>query len=166
VSRNISTTLIKLIKVFRTVDIASKDLPGAPPMVFTLHILHQVRELQKLILNFSIKENAFAISCTPTSLTESKRDTVISDLQSGTLAYLDLQTFVVDFPEIFPLYGDAYKHFENVSDVDIIERSAISRVWVKKLEEDCKRVLEQEGCSLDVRVSSSSFQPRSVNFKA
>jgi hypothetical protein len=79
---------------------------------------------------------------------------VISELQSGALAYLDLQAFIVDFPEIFPSYDDAYKHFENVSDVDIIERSAVSRVWVTKLEEDCKRVLEQEGCSLDVSVSS------------
>jgi hypothetical protein len=110
----------------------------------------------------NVQENTNSVSCTPKQYLETKRDTTVQDLQSGALAYVDLQKFASEFPELFPTYQDVSSHFQQLSGIDIIESFAVSQIWISNVEQDCVRILGQEGCTLDVTEVIGSRLPPSI----
>jgi hypothetical protein len=130
----------------RAVIINSENLPGSPPLWFISHILSQVQASSK----FSIKKTETCITVIPNGLLEASRDGIINDLETGTLAYLDLKEPTQGFSELFPSLQDALSYLHSFPGIDVIDKFAVSQAWRAKVEEDCIRILEQEGCSLDV----------------
>ncbi|KAF1947157.1 hypothetical protein EJ02DRAFT_449747 [Clathrospora elynae] len=141
----LSDLLQQSIQGVQAVNIVSQNLPGGPPTWFTLRTLKHALESPNLTDKFSIQENDDSISCTPKRVIEKNRDAVTSDLQSGALAYLNLREFLNDFPELFSSYEDVHRYFEHLSDVTMMDWFAVSSVWMSKHEEDCVRILEQDG---------------------
>jgi hypothetical protein len=146
----------------RTINITPEDLPNNPPTWFILHTLEQFLQSEDLVSKFNIQEDGNSVSCTPKRYLETKRDTTVQGLQSGALAYLDLSKFATDFPDLFPTHQDVLSHFQQLSGIDIIGSFAISSIWVSNLEQDCVRILEQEGCTLDVTEVIGSRLPPTI----
>ncbi|KAL1797044.1 hypothetical protein ACET3X_005584 [Alternaria dauci] len=154
----------KALNDVQTVSIRPEDLPNNPPTWFILHTLEKAMQFEDLASRINVQENADSVTCTPKQYLETKRDTTVQDLQSGALAYLHLQKFGSEFPELFPTYQDVSSHFQQLSGVDVVESFAISQAWVSKLEQDCIRILEQEGCTLDVtEVIGARLPPSTVD---
>jgi hypothetical protein len=152
----------QILILCRAVSIKSEDLPNNPPTWFILHTLEKALQSEDLASKVNVQENANSVSCTPKQYLETKRDTTVQRLQSGALAYLDLQKFASEFPELFPTYQDVSSHFQQLSGIDVIDSFAVSQTWVSSLEQDCVRILEQEGCTLDVAQAIGSRLPPSI----
>ncbi|KAF1838531.1 hypothetical protein BDW02DRAFT_541568 [Decorospora gaudefroyi] len=158
----ISSLVRQALKDVQPVDIFPHELPNSPPIWFVLRTLEGVLASEESASKISLQETANSISCTPKQLIESKRDATISHLHSGALAYLDLQSFAADFPDLFPTYQDVLSYLEYIPDVQVTEKFAISKAWLSTLEQDCIRILEQEGCFLDILEVIGSRLPASI----
>jgi len=146
----------------RTINIKPEDLPNNPSIWFISRTVNQVLEAESLASQFNIQECSENISCTPKQLIESKREATLNRLQSGALAYLDLQNFASEFPDSFPSYKDAVSHFQDLPGISVIDAFAVSQPWIAQIQQDCVRILEQEGSTLDVTEVIGSRLPSSI----
>ncbi|KAH7381543.1 hypothetical protein BKA66DRAFT_464411 [Pyrenochaeta sp. MPI-SDFR-AT-0127] len=144
-SNAVSTLLKRSLEEVQSVHIVPNETLGSPPLWFINRILKQIIESQNLVDKFHVQEETDGIHCTPKQLTEGKRDAVVGDLQSGALAYINLQTFCQDFPELFATFEDAHRYFEILSDVEMMDLIAVSRVRVSSVEKECVQILRQSG---------------------
>ncbi|KAE8861994.1 hypothetical protein PTNB73_07548 [Pyrenophora teres f. teres] len=150
ISEAIFSQVDQALKNVQTVNIKPEDLPNNPSTWFISRTLNQVLEKENFTSQFNIQESNGTISCTPKQLIESKRDATLNSLQSGALAYLDLQKFASDFPDFFPSFKDAVSHFQDLPNISVIDTFAVSEPWTAQIQQDCIRILEQEGSTLDV----------------
>ncbi|EDU49876.1 predicted protein [Pyrenophora tritici-repentis Pt-1C-BFP] len=162
ISEAISSRVDQALKNVQTTSIKSEDLPNNPSIWFISHTLNQVLEKENLTSQFHIQESNGTISCTPKQLIESKRDATLNSLQSGALAYLDLQKFASDYPDFFSTYKDAVSHFQNLPNITVLDTFAVSKPWTTQIQQDCIRILEQEGSTLDVTEVIGSRLPASI----
>ncbi|CAN9241561.1 unnamed protein product [Alternaria sp. RS040] len=154
----------KALNDVQAVVIKPENLHNNPPKWFILHTVEKAMQFEDLASKINVQENADSVTCTPKQYLETKRDTTVQDLQSGALAYLDLHKFAFEFSELFPTYQDVSSHFQQLSDIDVVGSFAISQSWVSKVEQDCIRILEQEGCTLDVtEVIGSRLPPSTID---
>lgn len=112
--------------------------------------LEKALESEALTCQVNIEQHPDRVTCTPKQLVESKRAAILESLKCGALAYLDLQKFATEYSELVPSYEDAVSYFQNIKEVDIIDAFAVSKPWVSQIEQESQRILEQEGCTLDV----------------
>jgi hypothetical protein len=146
----------------RTLNIKPEHLPDSPPTWFILYTLEQSLQSEELISQVNIQENDAGVLCIPKRYLETERDAKVQSLRSGALAYLDVQEFASDFSELFPCYQDALSYFHQLSDIALIDSFAVSIIWISSLEHDCARILEQEGCTLDVTEVIGSRIPATI----
>lgn len=139
----VSSLLKQSLEEVQLVYIIPSQLPGLPPFWFTFRTLKHVLTSQNLVEKFHIQEDAASIRCTPKQLTEDKRDTMGTDLQSGALAYINLQKFCEDFPELFANLEVAHRYFETLSNVQIMDSFALSALWLSNFEKECEQMLRQ-----------------------
>ncbi|KAI8937474.1 hypothetical protein NX059_005192 [Plenodomus lindquistii] len=127
------------------VDVIPQDLPGVPPLWFTLCTLSNVMDSRNLNEAYFVKQNANGAQCYPKKLIEQNRDAVINDLKSGKLAFVDLLAFREDFPELYSSIEDARQHVQSASDAEVIDTFAIPRTKRSNLTEACIQSLAEEG---------------------
>lgn len=131
--------------VYRSVDIVSESLPDTPPTLFIFHIIELVMKSQDLANKFFVQKVSNGVQCYPKQLIAQNRDAVIEDLRSGRLAYVDLQAFWKDSPELYPTYEDAQQYVQNVIDVEIIDKYAVPTAKFFTLEKSSTWILQEEG---------------------
>ncbi|RAR00334.1 hypothetical protein DDE82_007415 [Stemphylium lycopersici] len=159
---DITNKVKQALEGMQTISIFPGDLPGTPPVWFILRTLEKALEKEAITSQINITQHETSISCTPKQLLESRRTATISNLTSGTLAYLDLTKFAASSPEQFPTYEVATSHFQRLAEIEIIDTFAVSKPWISSIEQDCIRILEQEGCTLDVAEVIGSRLPSSI----
>ncbi|KAF1841360.1 uncharacterized protein K460DRAFT_344011 [Cucurbitaria berberidis CBS 394.84] len=143
---SIMTFLKRSLNEMQSIDLDPTNLPGTPPTWFTLRTLRTLLDSQNLVEQFHVQEESGNIHCVPKQLTEHKRDAIIDDLQSGALAYLNLQSFWKDFPELFATGEEAHGYVQNLSEVQIMDAFAVSSIRILNLEKECVQILREEGC--------------------
>ncbi|KAI4935799.1 hypothetical protein J4E85_001125 [Alternaria conjuncta] len=158
----VKSMIQKTVDDVRTLNIKPADLPDNPPTWFILHTLERLLQSENLTSKVNIQETDVSVLCTPKRYLESERDTTVYDLQSGALAYLDVQRFASDFIELFPSSQVALSYFQQLSGIEVIDSFAVSLIWISRLEQDCVRILEQEGCTLDVTEVIGSRLPPTI----
>jgi hypothetical protein len=146
----------------RNITILPEDLSGSPPAWFIFRTLEKALESENLTSQVTIEEHSNRVTCTPKQLLESKRNATVEDLKRGALAYLDLRKFAAEYSELVPTYEDAVSYFQNIQDVNVLDAFAVSKLWLAQIEQDCVRILEQEGCTLDVAQLIGSRLPTSI----
>lgn len=104
---------------------------------------------------FHIAEKAGIVYCTPRQSILQKRDAKIAELQSGSHAYIDLQSFAKEFGELYSSYRDVQDQFATLPTIFLAGTSAISEAWLSKLADECVRELEANG-SVELTVSNNS----------
>lgn len=100
---------------------------------------------QDLANKFFVQKVSNGVQCYPKQLIAQNRDAVIEDLRSGRLAYVDLQAFWKDSPELYPTYEDAQQYVQNVIDVEIIDKYAVPTAKFFTLEKSSTWILQEEG---------------------
>jgi len=73
-----------------------------------------------------------------------------------------LTKFAASSPDQFPTYEAATSYFQDLAEIEIIGTFAVSKPWISSIEQDCIRILEQEGCTLDVAEVIGSRLPPSI----
>jgi len=138
--------------VFRSVQFSAETLPGSPPTWLTLRLLTSTLESQDLADKFHIQETSESIQCAPKQLTEQRRDAVVSELQAGSLPYLDVRAFFKDFPELFSTLEQAQNYLLHLTQIEAVESFVLSEVWMSKCVETCTTQLRHDGL-VDLAVS-------------
>ncbi|KAJ4373806.1 hypothetical protein N0V83_002545 [Neocucurbitaria cava] len=146
-SESVMRLLRRSLEEMHTIQLVPRDLPGTPPLWYTQHILKKILESQNPAETFHVHEEPNGIHCTPKQLTEHKRDAVVNELQSGALAYISLQNFWKDFPELFANVEDVHELFRNLPEIEIMDAFAVSAIRISNLEKDCMHLLQQNGYS-------------------
>lgn len=126
-------------------NVLSQELPGAPPSWFTHRVLRDVLNSCKLADAYFVKESSEGAQCSPKKLVEQNRDAIVKDLQSGQLAYINLQNFQADFPEIYSTIEEAAQHVRAAADVKTIDTFAVSKARERTLVKTCAHSLIEVG---------------------
>jgi hypothetical protein len=119
---------------------------------FVLRILKNVLSSGGMADEFHIQETSDGIQCTPKKLKQHTRDTIVNDLQHGRRAYIDLQAFWTDFPELYSSIEDTKQNLRNSADVEVISSFAVSSTWTTRCVKECVKALQDDG-RIDLAVS-------------
>ena len=133
------------LTISRSIEIVPRDLPGTPPISYALSTLEKLLDSQSLAEKFHVHTESSSIHCAPKQLSEHKRDAMVDDLQSGALAYLNLQNFWKDFPELFATIEDVHGFFHNLSEIEMMGAFAVSTIRISSLEKQCVQMLQNDG---------------------
>lgn len=101
------------------------------------------------------------VCCTPVQLIKQNHDDVIDSLQSGKLAYIDLQEFQRDNPTIYATLDETKNHLEETPSIELVEDFAISDAWILNFSRECVSSMSRDG-DVDFGVCESGFLLQSV----
>ncbi|USP82792.1 hypothetical protein yc1106_10066 [Curvularia clavata] len=162
ISANIKSKVRQALDEMQIVTVSPEDLSGNPPAWFISRILEELLQSEDLASKITIEKDSTRVTCTPKQLVESRRHATIESLKSGELPCLDLKSFGKEYSKLVPAYDDAVSFFEKIDEADIVDTFAVSKPWVAQIEHSCIRILEQEGCTLDVAQVIGSHLPPSI----
>jgi hypothetical protein len=120
-------------------------LPGMPPKWYTSQILNMVLEEYPAASKFHVSEALEVIRCTPEESVLQQRDTAISQLQTGTIPYLDLEDLFNKFSEIYPSMKHLEDHLADFPEVYLHGRTAVSNPWLSTFGDACLDALNVLG---------------------
>jgi hypothetical protein len=140
--------------IARIIDINPDSLPGNPSIQLAQQILTETIHSHRLHDKIHVQADSDRVRCTPNRLSENKRTTATEELKSGAMAYLSLQKFYQDFPELFVSYEDAQSYARELPFIDIIDTFAVSRARLSMLEKLCAQTLQDSGY-VDLQVSQN-----------
>lgn len=102
-----------------------------------------------------VNETPDVILCIPEESVLVQRDVVLSQLQTGTIPYLDLQDLLKDFPEVYSSTQQLEDHLATVPDVDLHGQTAVSNTWLSTFGDGCLDAIKVLGYA-DLTVSTNS----------
>ncbi|CAO2657746.1 Nn.00g038720.m01.CDS01 [Neocucurbitaria sp. VM-36] len=137
--------LERSLEGMQSIEIVPRDLPGTPPISYVLRTLKKLLDSPNLAEKFHVRAESSSIHCAPKQLTEHKRDARIDDLHSGALAYVNLQDFWKDFPELFATLEDVHGYFQRLSKIEIMDAFAVSTVRISSLVRQFVQMLQEDG---------------------
>lgn len=138
----------------RPTELGPDTLPGSPPKWYTSQLLDTVLEAYQNGSKFHVHESADMIRCTPEASVLQQRDTLVSQLQTGSIPYLDLEGLLREFPELYPSREQLEERLGTLPDVFIQGRTAVSDTWVTRFGDACVDAIKELGTYADLTVSA------------
>ncbi|PVI06505.1 hypothetical protein DM02DRAFT_649629 [Periconia macrospinosa] len=138
ISRNYEESLSKVLKEkieiamkeLKLLNISSSWLTGEPPLWFIRRIFNSVIDAQGWSSEIIFKEEAESIQCTPKgSIVEESKKT-ISELEAGTLPYIDKRVFADRFDAVYTSSGEVDELFAALPFVHTTGPFAISKTYL------------------------------------
>lgn len=127
------------------IEMSSSSLPGSPPMWYIRECLPKIVKKANMGAQFRIDEDNDVIRCIPKEALQRRRDTEVSQLQSGAVLYLDLESFATGFKEFYPSYQEAKDYLSTMPSIYLCDTFAISTVWISNAATDHVRDLDEKG---------------------
>lgn len=135
----------------RAVDFNPTNITGSPPTWFVHRTVSSLVKEPEFVGKFYVHEQSAGVRCTPVQLVKQTHDNVISNLQSGKIAYLDLQTFQNDNETIYPSVEEVRRQLDSIQGAEVVASFAISEAWVSNFSKDCLQgICRDDGIEIGV----------------
>ncbi|KAJ8109210.1 hypothetical protein OPT61_g7629 [Boeremia exigua] len=137
VSTAIEQILREYLQSLRALNLESTDVEGSPPTWFVHRTINDLLKNEEFAGKFHVHGLPSGVRCTPVQLIHETHDTVINDLKSGKLAYIDIRAFQIDNQAIYTSVDEARTGLESTEGQPVIANfpDSIYAVVLEKVEQ-------------------------------
>ncbi|XPS71085.1 hypothetical protein M3J09_003270 [Ascochyta lentis] len=125
------------LEKLQAIDLSSTNVPGSPPAWLIHRTVDSLLGDSEFAGKVYVQEKLDGIRCTPVQLVKQKHDSVIDNLRSGKMAFLDLHSFQRENQALYPSIEETKRQLESAQGVDIQGTFAMSEAWISNFSKDC-----------------------------